>query len=198
MRRALDRPHRAFAGRRVRRARRGLTMIEMMVTLCVLTIAVVAYSGSLVSTARLRLERRQESMAAQAARTRLEDMRATPFLQRYLSFNDSGADDPAGPDTAPGANFAVEGLEAVAGDADGMVGRVLFPTNSKSLREDVVDIEMGMPRDLNGDSFVDHFDHATDYRILPVVVEIQWAGPNGPRQLEMYTMFAATISGGGS
>jgi hypothetical protein len=47
---------------------------------------------------------------------------------------------------------------------------------------------MGMPRDLDGDTFVDGDDHAGDYQILPVRVRLEWQGKGGARVLEVRTM----------
>jgi hypothetical protein len=56
------------------------------------------------------------------------------------------------------------------------------------LREDVVDPEMGMPRDLSGDSVVDSADHALDYMLLPVRVTIEWQGVTGRRRFQMFSL----------
>jgi len=54
--------------------------------------------------------------------------------------------------------------------------------------EDTVDADLGMPRDLNGDSVVDDQNHADDYIILPVRVVIRWQGMFGERSLRVVTM----------
>lgn len=56
------------------------------------------------------------------------------------------------------------------------------------LREDFVDDELGMPRDLNGDSVVDDEDHGGDYLILPVRVRLRWDGVFGERTMDVFTM----------
>jgi hypothetical protein len=56
------------------------------------------------------------------------------------------------------------------------------------LREDFVDANLGMPRDLNGDSIVDNKDHSEDYILLPVHIRIEWQGSNGRRWLDVYSM----------
>jgi hypothetical protein len=65
------------------------------------------------------------------------------------------------------------------------------------LREDYVDPRFGMPRDLNGDSLIDDLDHATDYIVLPVHVQIRWRGSFGPRQHDVYTQIALFAKVGG-
>ena len=94
---------------------------------------------------------------------------------------------------APGANFAVPELNGLPGDADGLCGRVIFPTQLvgavEQLREDVIDAELGMPKDLNGDAgVIDALDHAANYRLLPVRVRVEWQGAIGPRRVDIQTI----------
>jgi hypothetical protein len=56
------------------------------------------------------------------------------------------------------------------------------------LREDVVDTDLGLPRDLNGDGAIDGADHSADYRILPVRVTVSWTGQNGVRSMDFVTV----------
>ena len=56
------------------------------------------------------------------------------------------------------------------------------------VREDLVDAELGLPRDLNGDNVVDDQNHAGDYIILPVCIVVRWQGMFGERSLRMVTM----------
>ena len=57
-----------------------------------------------------------------------------------------------------------------------------------ALREDFENEDLGMPRDLNGDSVLDAEDHSEDYILLPVLIRIEWAGGNGDRSYELHTM----------
>ena len=47
-----------------------------------------------------------------------------------------------------------------------------------------------MPRDLDGDNGVDGFDHEGDYRLLPVLLRLEWQGRSGTRRAEIRTMLA--------
>jgi hypothetical protein len=53
-----------------------------------------------------------------------------------------------------------------------------------------VNASLGMPRDLTGDILIDNFDHAADYRILPVRVRVSWTGKSGPRSIELQTLLS--------
>ena len=180
----------ATHARRRRAARSGMTLIEVTIAMGVLTIAVFLFTGVIASSSRIGSEKRQQSVAAHAARSQLERLRGLPFEQVWALYNERADDDPAGTASAPGPHFAVAGLDVRPDDADGHVGRIGVPSVSGALREDSQDVELGLPRDLDGDSLVDERDHAADYRILPVRVEIEWQSPLGPRRIEMFTMLA--------
>lgn len=128
------------------------------------------------------------ALATEAARIRIEALRDQPFDEVFTRFNDTAADDPAG---AQGSHFQVERLTLRTDDGDGFAGRVLFPTPAGSpgvLRENLPDPRFGTPRDLNGDGNVDALDHALDYRVLPVVVRVDWRGAGGNSFVELKTL----------
>ena len=169
-------------------------MIKKLIAMSVMTIAMVMFASVVASSARMGSEKREASIAANAARTLLETMRSVPFRQRFAAYNAVPADDPGGANSAPGCFFAVEGLELRQDDGDGFVGEVLFAADEGALYEYAENERLGMPRDLNADTLIDKLDHGSDYTILPVAVRIEWRGPNGPRKLEMFTMFVDAVS----
>ena len=159
----------------------------------VMVVSILALSQSTISSMRLAETNRESALAVAFLRQAVEDLQAQDFDDIYALYNTDPADDPDGAGTAPGANFAVEGLSAQDGDADGMVGEIEFPTLTDAfgdlqLREDVVDADLGMPADLNGDGVVDDLNHAADYELLPVRVRLSWTGTNGPRTIEIATL----------
>lgn len=179
---------RAPSRRRPRRARAGLTLIELMVSMSISLIAMAMFSSALIATSRMGAEKRLTTIAANAARNAIESMRAQAHAERFARFNADASDDPDGAGTAPGCHFAVDGLSARPDDGDGFVGQIVMPTIGRELREDAVDERLGLPRDLDGDTLVDKLDHAADYVILPVMVQVEWQGVSGPRRLEMHSM----------
>ena len=97
-------------------------------------------------------------------------------------------------------NFELQGATVTAvaardNDPDGIIGEVVFPTEMNGgvleLREDVVDASMGMPRDLNLDGVIDALDHSNDYRILPVVIRVDWESGTRDREFEVRTILGA-------
>jgi len=168
-----------------------MTLVEVMVAFSVLTVSVYLVSSTIASASMDRVTKRQMSIAAEAARSKIETMRAETFSQLFARYDADPSDDPGGPGTAPGPHFAIEGLSPVPGDPDGMPGEVLLPGMGPTLREDAVDPVHGLPRDLNGDILIDDQNHAGNYLVLPVGVRVEWLSPNGKRKVEMFTMLSA-------
>ncbi len=182
---------RVASGRHPSRA--GITLLEAVLAIGVMTVAVGLFSSMVVSTSRQRSSNHEYPVASEAVRTLLEGMRNQEFAQVFAQYNDNPQDDPGGPGSAPGHRFAIEGLDPLPTSPDGFVAEVFFPTfvpvgETVQLREDVQEASLGMPRDLSGDSIIDAEDHADDYVLLPVRVEVDWSGRYGARHLEIYTM----------
>jgi len=180
-----------LAGRGARGRRAGLTLLELVFAMSVLAIALVAYARTVAMATVATRSTREASLAYDAARRTIEALRATDFDDVFRMYNDMTGDDP-GPGAAPGAHFAVQGLDARNGDVDGMPGEILFPTSAGGgvveLRENIVDAALGMPSDLNGDGTIDVANHAGDYEKLPVLVRVRWRGAAGAGQVELQTV----------
>ena len=171
--------------------RSAFTLIEVTIVIAILSVAVGLFAQTMVASARLDPVSEETRLAAEGARMELEDMRALDFAQIFASYNANPADDPAGPASAPGAWFAIPGLQPPAGAT--AVGHVIFPTVGGALNESVVDESLGMPHDLDGDGLIDNADHSNDAIILPVRIEVEWlskTGRQGKRKLAFYDMFA--------
>jgi len=159
-------------------------------SIAVMVVGVSALASTVVTGSALNQVSHETEVARKAIQTQIDAMRSTNFAQVFATYNVSGADDPAGANTAPGANFAVAGLTPVVGAPGGVAGRVIFPSNGPQLFENGADTIIGMPRDLNLDAAVDALDHAADYMILPVRVRVQWQGASGQRTIELSTQLS--------
>jgi prepilin-type N-terminal cleavage/methylation domain-containing protein len=173
--------------------RSGLTLIELAVAITILLVGVLGFAQALVSLEKAQSRTREAGRAMQAARGMIERIQAEAFPEAFRRYNADTADDPGGAGTAPGCNFAVEGLSAQPDDADGLPGEVIFPTTPgfpSHLRENVVDASLGMPRDLNGDGTIDltATSYATTYVVLPVRVRVSWIGTAGRAEVELRTV----------
>jgi len=168
----------------------GFTLIELTVAISVLVIALCATASTVVTTGSLNKQSHETATARKAAESMMEALRNTPFATVFATYNGAASDDPAGPGTAPGSNFAVLGLTPIAGAPGGVAGEIFFPSPGPTLPENAVDATLGMPRDLTGDILIDGWDHASDYRVLPVRVRVTWTGPSGPRFVELQTLLS--------
>jgi hypothetical protein len=159
-----------------------------VISTVILMIVLLGISYGLVSTTSLERAVREQGLAREALRGRIELLRATTFEEVLARFDDDPTNDPAG-GSSPGARFDVPGLDARPDDADGSVGAVVFPlTEDGALFEDLDLPALGMPRDLTGEGDIDLVDHSGDYRILPVLVRLEWRGAAGDAALEMSTV----------
>jgi hypothetical protein len=162
--------------------------------MAVLVVGLLGFLQSIVYAMNLARAQRQIDVASEAGRQAMETLRATTFSQVFKLYNGDPNDDPGGAGTGPGPNIVVAGLQPLPGDPDGEVGEIVFPIAAVAgvvqLRENVVDADLGTPRDLNGDDAIDAADHADDYRVLPVVVRFDWLGANGPLHREFKSVIA--------
>lgn len=165
-----------------------------MAVMVILAVAITGLSGSMLLSMSLNRVNRDSALAQQAARRVMEQIESRPFGEVFAAYNAAKGDDVGLSSPALGPNFAVAGLQVQHGDADGACGRVMFPTQTlgglEQLREDVDVAALSMPRDLNGDGVVDALNHATDYKLLPVRVRIEWQGVSGPQHLDLETMLS--------
>ena len=171
-------------------ARSGFTIIEVMVSLMIMTICAYLLSATITATMTHDVASRESTYASDICRNVLEDLRAEPFEQLFALYNADPSDDPDGAGTAPGCHFAVDILGADPDDEDGFVGEILFPRMGPELYENAGDAALTMPRDLNGDGWVDGLNHASDYIVIPVCVRLRWKGYAGLRTFQIATVMA--------
>ena len=184
-----------------RRRRSGFTLLEVVVSVPLVLVAGALVTSAIIASGNQRSQARESLLAATECGNLLERMRNEDFRMVFALYDADPFNDPSGPGTAPGAAFAVESLEPLPDDPDGVVGSVTFPAiNTGSaidpvweLREDQPFPALGTPRDLNGDSVVDALDHAADYALLPVRIELRWQGRHGPREFHLQTIVADWI-----
>ena len=169
----------------------GFTLVEIMISLTVLTAAVYLLSSTITATMTHTTKRKERTLAMEAAMNKLEEMRAVPFRKLAPLYNSNPKDDPDGSSTAPGHRFNVPGLDPIDTARDGMIGTIIMPTDKAQVLENLAMPELGLPRDLNGDFIIDARDHASDYMILPLIVRIEWKGAAGPSEIEVTSMYSA-------
>ena len=172
-------------------ARRGLTLVEILVAIALLLFGLMGFTHSILRAVTTNESTRESALAGEAARQMLETLQGADFQDTFALYNANPADDPGVAGSAPGSGFGVAGLEPADGDADGMVGEIIVPASDAApavLREDLANAALGMPRDLNCDDVIDADNHADDYRLLPVIVRLTWQGSSGVTRVEFRTL----------
>ena len=172
------------------RSRQGMTLIEVMVSILILTLCTWMLSTTLMASAHHADAKRERALAVAGATNLLEHLHALPFEKVFALYNESPEDDPQHPGAAPGAHFHIVGLEATPADQDGHVGRIQLPSPGPALLEDTEDERLGLPRDLDGDLFIDQKDHAENYMVLPLLIEVEWQGSAGRRVFRLQTILS--------
>jgi len=173
---------------RAARRRRGMSLLEVLFSIAVLTVGLAGFLQTIVTVTALESSNQDQAAANAAARAMLEQLRSTPFNEVFARFNASTDDDPVG-GASPGAQFAVAGLRLAPGQ--NFAGAIRFssdPASPEVLREDLVDAQLGTPLDLNADGALTNTNRAGDYRLLPVVVSVNWQSSRGAASLEIRTI----------
>jgi type II secretory pathway pseudopilin PulG len=177
-----------FIQRRPKHRRAGFTVLEVTVASGVLVIGLLGMASSLAASLRLIEVNRETMVAHQAARGLAEEMQNGTFSQVFANYNSDPSDDPGGAGRGKGQSFKVTGLR---GKSSGQgAGRVEFPVPNGETRisESMVDRELGMPRDLNGDGVISAGPLAGNYVVLPVRIRVGWDGVGGAREVEFHTL----------
>ena len=120
------------------------------------------------ASANLALRRVAETLHAHAAlaRSQSDGDAANTFSEAFLSLAQSDF----------GGGFDVAGMTPLPGEDT--VGTVELIT-SEARTDAALGIQMGMPRDLNGDGDALDVDVSEDARLVPAVIRLAWRGPNG-------------------
>lgn len=98
--------------RRPGRQQGGFTLLEVVGAGFVLSVAVLGLTATLATSGRLSESSRDEVAARYAMRGVIAQLEDSPFDNVKTAFN--------------GRGFAIPGLEAPKGDADGLPGQILF------------------------------------------------------------------------
>lgn len=169
------------------RTARGFTLIELLISFSALLVVLLGFSRMLLSSHMASNTTHEATLAKEAARSMLERLQATPLAEIYARYNANPADDPGG-GSSPGAGFAVHGLTAPVDDADGLPGCILFPESGGVLSELCIQPRYGWPMDMDGDGNVSTGNVSATYRLLPVVVRVEWRGSGGDGSVQFKTV----------
>jgi prepilin-type N-terminal cleavage/methylation domain-containing protein len=167
---------------------RGMSLVEIMIAMIIVAIALLALLSLTQSSNRVQDESRERTIAYNAARKMIEEMRSDAVETLYRRYNSNNTDN--GLLVCPGAAFEVADLPRGPGGA--LQGTIIFPEANSGLAtarltENPSDAnlatELGMPKDLNRDGDTTDANLLGDslfpYDILPVKVEVKWVVPGG-------------------
>lgn len=171
-------------------ARAGMSLIEVMVSLLVITVATYILTYTIMASVAHTGSKREKNLAVEAATNMIEGLRACPPQDIFALYNETPADDPYGEGTSPGSIFAIPGLDPQQ-DAQGRdlpLGQILMPGDGMVLDESIEDARFGLPRDLDGSMFIEEGNCADRYIFLPLTVRVQWNGKLGNRHVEIATV----------
>lgn len=156
-------------------------MVEVGLAMTILVVAIMAMSASTYRLHALRRQNRERVLAQNSVRSVAEQIQATS--QRIaLDSPESWSEDliaALSPGGALGNTFAARELDPQEGDlAVGSIEVIVDETTTDA----ALGLDLGLPRDLNGDGAADDADVSATARILPVVVRLRWNGSRGDTQ----------------
>lgn len=150
----------------------GFTVIEMALATTTLMVGIMAISAATLRMHQLGRQNHEKTLAFNAVHGMAERINSASAVAAI----DSGTwletiMDAYGPSGTLGDTFDVLGLTPAVGSPT--VGSIEFITN-ETLTADQLGIEMGMPRDFNGDGDMLDADVTSDARMLAVVITARW------------------------
>jgi type II secretory pathway pseudopilin PulG len=173
--------HPGSSPRNVRRPvrRSGFTLLELIVTGALLLFGLLAITSTVLNARNLQQADHDRRLAEDAMRSTMESLRAFGNVSLGGGAWSSEVVSAFLPEGSPGNAFAVRGLAPVEGEA--AVGSIEIVTDETAA--DPMGVDLGLPRDLNGDGDEEDEDVSADAALLPVVLRLRWASAGGERQL---------------
>ena len=158
-----------------------MSVVEIMIAMVVVAIALLAMISLMTSSNRIQEDARERSVAYNAARAVIEDMRQRTFIEVFDAYKSGAALN----------RFTVDRLGPPPLN-DTHQGTVQFPETKGLLDESFVDTGFGTPKDLNQDGDTTDLISGTEISILPVRVVIRWRAPGGgEKRLELASLITS-------
>jgi len=159
----------------------GFTLLEVSLAMTVLLVALMAATLSTLRMHSLRRVNRERVLAQNAVRS---------VCERLHSLSTRGLTEPAGwtatilggvaPGGELGPDFAPAELTPRAGAVS--VGSLLVITDETRTDQEL-GVQLGLPRDLDGDGAATNTDVGANALLLPVIVRARWHGAGGDAQV---------------
>jgi len=149
----------------------GFTLIETVMAMAMISVALLALMHAVISSMQLVEVNRQDALAMNAAREKIAEIEARSFADVFATYRNHV--------------FPVAGLGTTA-------GRVLFPVNGSGNLDETLSassfLNMGFPRDMNGDNDANDSNVNDTYTTLPMKIRINWQTVQGMREVEFTTI----------
>ena len=164
------------------RRRSGFTMIELAIAMSILMIGMVSAAAATMKMHHLRKQNRERIVAQTTTRSIAERIHAQSYRlssdpatwsQELVELFNEGGDF--------GDTFDVDLLNPPSAEQE-FPGTIQIVTDETASDGDLR-VDLGMPRDLNGDGDANDTNVTTDARLLPVVVRISWRGQSGEQDM---------------
>ena len=148
------------------RSQAGVTILEAAISLTVLAVALITVWGTLVYSSRSNVAAEQKKQALNAARAKLEELRASTFDTLITDYGPGAAN-----------SFAVPTL----GEGNSQ-GSITFYVDETAVSGGT---DLGLPRDLNADGDTVDTDVSSDYALVAVRVTVSWTGALGAQEVHV-------------
>jgi Tfp pilus assembly protein PilV len=162
-------------------ALRGFTLLELAIAMSILMVGLVSAAAATTRMHDLRRQSRERVVAQNAIRSMAERIHAQSY--RLSANPDTWSRELLeifGPGGTFGTEFDVTFLTSQVDDAPpGSIQVVVDETATDA----ELGVDLGMPRDLNGDGDASDVDVTLGARILPVVLTIAWKGASGDQTI---------------
>ena len=167
--------------RRRRASRGGFTLAELALATTILLVALMSISAATLRSHSLRRQNRQRVIAANAVRTYSEQIHAASIqASKNLTTWAETVLEEWGAGGTVGTTFDVVGLTPAG--ANESVGTIEIITD-ETATDDELGVQLGMPRDLDGDGAADDVDVSATARLLPVIVRVRWVSHTGVNEI---------------
>ncbi len=157
--------------------RGGFTLLEVLITVAVLMVGLLAMTSTSVVVNSLRRSASDRSRAHAAVQAISQDL---------LSVARVSSEDPAlwagqilqayGPDGSPGNELPITGLDPWTGSDH--IATVTIITD-ETVTDSAIGTDIGMPRDLDGDGLASNSDVTGNASLLPAIVDVRWRHGGG-------------------
>lgn len=170
-------------GRAARAGRGGFTLMELALAMTILLIALLSVSASTLRSHTLRRHNREHTVAHNALRAYAEQIHSAS-VEASTTPGTWGQALYAlyGPGGSVGTQFDVPELDRASPGVP--VGSIRLVTD-ETLSDADLGVNIGMPRDLDGDGAVSETDVTASAKLLPMILSVEWTGVSGVQRIDV-------------